>query len=159
MNDNSQLVGVAGVHYVASYLSYLGFHAVPTTRNVQGPDLLVSSLDGSKGVSLQVKTTKQAIRTRGRRDGKQPHHYEWAIGWSSSRLNCANLFFALVDLKEFKELPDIFIVPSQVIFDYFRNDEPVHWARFHPPIEDLARYKNNWETLEEALRHTEKMLT
>ena len=52
----SQLTGVAGVHYVASYLAYLEFHAVPTTRNVSGPDLLVSNPSGSKALSLQVKS-------------------------------------------------------------------------------------------------------
>ena len=45
----NQLTGVAGVHYVAASLTYLGFHAVPTTRNIAGPDLLVSTLDGSRG--------------------------------------------------------------------------------------------------------------
>ncbi len=152
MNENSQLVGVAGVHYVAAYLSSLGFHAVPTTRNVQGPDVLVSSLNGSKGISLQVKTTARASRTRGRGEGKQPHHYEWAIGWSSSKLNHPNLFFALVDLKRFEELPDVFIVPSHAIHEYFKNDVPVHWPRYHPLVEDIAQYKNNWELLEKALR-------
>ena len=62
----SQLTGVAGVHFVASHVAYLGFHAVPTTRNVAGPDLLVSTLNGAKSLSLQVKTTAWAMRTRGR---------------------------------------------------------------------------------------------
>ena len=50
----SQLTGVSGVHFVASYVAYLGFHAVPTTRNVAGPDLLVSTLNGARSLSLQV---------------------------------------------------------------------------------------------------------
>lgn len=54
---NHQLTGVAGVHYVAAFLSYCGLHAVPTTRNVRGPDLLLSNMDGSEGLSLQVKMT------------------------------------------------------------------------------------------------------
>ena len=62
---SSQLTGVAGVHYFASYLSKLGYHAVPTTTNVSGPDLLVSNLGGSSGVSLQLTTTMWAIRTLG----------------------------------------------------------------------------------------------
>lgn len=74
MRRNSQLTGVSGVHYVAAYLSFLGFHAVPTTRNVQGPDLLVSTLDGSTTLSVQVKTTNWAERTRGRGQSKKPHH-------------------------------------------------------------------------------------
>jgi len=42
--DRFQLTGVADVYFVASRLSFEGFHAVPTTRNVRGPDLLVSLL-------------------------------------------------------------------------------------------------------------------
>jgi hypothetical protein len=156
MNDeggSSQLTGVAGVHYVASYLSFLGFHAVPTTRNVRGPDLLVSNIDGSKGISLQVKTTVWAMRTRGRGDDKKPHHYEWDIGWSSAKVNHPHLFFALVDLKDFQGLPDTFIVPSMVIFTYFEGGDPETWrrARYHPLLEEVDQYKNNWPILREAL--------
>lgn len=151
--NNSQLTGVAGVHYVASYLSFLGFHAVPTTRNVRGPDLLVSNIDGSKGVSLQVKTTMWAMRTRGRGDKKKPHHYEWDIGWSSAKVNHPHLYFALVDLKKFRELPDIFIVPSEVIFAYFKEGDPNTWhrARYHKKLEDIEQYKNNWNPLREVV--------
>jgi hypothetical protein len=93
MNEgrSSQLTGVAGVHYVAACLAYLGFHAVPTTRNVAGPDLLVSNLTGSKALCLQVKTTIWAMRARGRGDQKEPDHYEWDIGWSSAKINHPHL--------------------------------------------------------------------
>lgn len=150
---SAQLTGVAGVHFVAARLSWLGLHAVPTTRNVQGPDLLVSNLSGSKAVSLQVKTTEWALRTRGRGSQKRPHHYEWEIGWSSARLNHADLFFALVDLKEFEELPDVFFVPSAHLFKYFEGGDPKTWtrARYHPPVEEIEAFKNNWSILTDAL--------
>lgn len=153
MNQSSQLIGVAGVHFVASRLSFLGFHAVPTTRNVRGPDLLVSSIDGSKGLSIQVKTTIWAMRTRGRGNSKKPHHYEWDIGWPSARENHLNLFFALVDLKEFQDMPDVFIVPSAIIFKYFEGGDPNTWprARYHPEIAEIDPYKNKWDLLETAL--------
>lgn len=160
MNEDqnwSQLTGVAGVHYVASFLSFRGFHAVPTTRNVQGPDLLVSNLVGSKGISLQVKTTAWAMRTRGRGEEKKPHHYEWDIGWSSARVNHPHLFFALVDLKDFQGLPDVFIVPSDVISKYFKGGDPKTWprARYHPLVEDMEQYRNNWDLLKKALEEKE----
>lgn len=152
---SGQLTGVAGVHFVASYLSFLGFHAVPTTRNVRGPDLLVSSLDGFKSLTLQVKTTMWASRTRGRGELKKPHHLEWEIGWSSAKLNNPNVWFALVDLKEFQELPDTFIVPSKVVFAYFEGGDPETWirARWHPLLEEAAPYKNGWEQLKQALKN------
>ena len=149
----SQLTGVAGVHFVASYLAYLGLHAVPTTRNVAGPDLLVSTHNGARSLSLQVKTTVWAMRTRGRGKNKKPHHYEWDIGWGSAKINLAELFFALVDLSDFERLPDVFVVPSGVIFRYFEGGDPKTWrrARYHPEIEEIEKYKNNWNLLETAL--------
>lgn len=151
---SGQLTGVAGVHYVAAYLSYLGFHAVPTTRNVAGPDLLVSNLSGTKSLTLQVKTTIWAMRTRGRGDKKQPHHCEWEIGWGSAKKNNhSQLVYALVDLKEFQGLPDVFIVPSEVLFEYFKGGDPKTWtrARYHPEISSIEPYKNGWELLKKSL--------
>lgn len=152
-SHNYQMIGIAGVHFVASYMSFLGYHSVPTTRNVQGPDLLVSNLDGSNLLSIQVKTTIRASRTRGRGEDKKKHHYEWEIGWSSAKMNHPNLFFALVDLMYFKQLPDVFIVPSKTIFAYFKGGDPKTWirARYHPLVTDVERYKNNWGTLTRAL--------
>ena len=151
---NGQMTGVAGVHYVVSYLNYLEFHAVPTVRNVPGPDVLLSTLSGSKGISLQVKTTRNAMRTRGLGKNKKPHEYQWDIGWKSAKISHSLLFFALVDLKEFRELPDVFIVPSQVIFEYFETGPNENWtrARYHPKIEENSQYKNNWDILREALK-------
>ena len=150
---SSQLTGVSGVHFVAAHLSYLDLHAVPTTRNVQGPDLLVSNLSGSTSVSLQVKTTEWALRTRGRGSQKKPHHYEWDIGGSSARLNYPKVFFALVDLKKFRELPDVFIVPSAVVFKYFEGNT---WkrARYHPLVGQVEQYKNNWDLLRKPFSET-----
>jgi hypothetical protein len=117
--------------------------------------LLVSTLDGSVTLSLQVKTTSWAERTRRRGKEKKPHHCEWDIGWSSAQLNHPNLFFALVDLKEYNGLPDVYVVPSATIHAYFKGGDPETWkrARYHPLLEELEPYKNNagWDLLERAL--------
>ena len=138
---------------MAARLSFLGFHAVPTTRNVRGADLLVSTLDGEATLSIQVKTTMTAMRTRGRGSEKKPDHYEWDIVWSSARQNHEKLLFALVDLRSFEEMPDIFLLPSNVIFKYFEGGDPETWtrARYHPIIDAIKCYKNNWETISTAL--------
>jgi hypothetical protein len=67
-------------------------------------------------------------------------------------LNNPYLFFALVDLKNFEELPDVFIVPSKVIADYFAAG-PEGWprARYHESIEKLEPYMNDWETIRKRL--------
>lgn len=94
-----------------------------------------------------------AMRTRGRGDEKKPHHCEWDIGWSSAKVNHPHLFFALADRKEFQGLPDVFIVPSQVIFEYFKGGDPETWrrARYHPEVAEIEPYKNNWDLLKKAL--------
>jgi hypothetical protein len=136
----------------------MGLHCAPTFGSVPNVDILVSNRDGSASLSLQVKTTVHALRERGRGTNKKPHHYEWDIGWNCAHLRAAHLFFALVDLKEFSELPDVFIVPSKVIADYFdptcvassgmwsMRQRPHPWlrARYHELVEELDQYKNNW---------------
>jgi hypothetical protein len=121
---------------------------------------------------LQVKTAADALRWRGRGDEKKRDHYEWSIGWKCVELGPApNLFFALVDLKGFGErsdvVPDVFIVPSKVIADYFdphctmssgwwkektRPDrDEWKWARYHELVEELDQYRNNWAALHNRL--------
>jgi len=93
------------------------------------------------------------LRERGRGAEKKPHHYEWDIGWKSARLNIPNLFFALVDLRGFSALPDVFLIPSPVIELYFKGGDPKVWkrARYHELIEKLEPYKNNWNSLRKLL--------
>jgi hypothetical protein len=149
------LVGTAGVYFVASQLALRGFHAAPTFGNAPNVDILVGLPDGAATVSIQVKTTWQALRTRGRGDNKQPHNYEWDVGHKSAKLNQSDLFFAFVDLKGGDtEMPDVFIVPSEVIYNtlskYF--DTGVSRWRWHPRVEIASPFKNNWNSLEKHLK-------
>src|SRR2546428_700539 len=100
------------------------------------------------------------MRTRGRGPEKKPHHHEWDIGWSSAKVNHLHLFFALVDLQDFQGLPDVFLVPSAVIFEYFKEG-PENWprARYHPLLEDVEKYRNNWDLLRKALADRLQPLT
>ncbi len=149
---HTSLTGTAGVYFVAARLNAMNLQCAPTFGNVPSVDILVSSLNGSALASLQVKTTTDGLRMRGRGDERKPHHYEWDIGWKSARLNIPNLFFALVDLKNFVELPDVFITPSKVIATYFEAG-PKNWprARYHELIEKLDPYKNNWDIIRNRL--------
>lgn len=53
-------------------------------------------------------------------------------------------------------MPDIFLLPSSVIFKYFEGGDPETWvrARYHPSIDAIEPYKNNWETVSTALLGT-----
>ena len=53
-----QLVGEAGVHFVISALTLKGLIAVGTSRNVKGPDVIVTNPDGTRFAAIQVKTRR-----------------------------------------------------------------------------------------------------
>lgn len=150
------LIGTAGVYHVASQLAACGLHAAVTFGNAPSVDILVASQDGSSTISLQVKTSHWALRKRGRGNKKQPHHYEWDVGEKSAKLNLPGLFFAFVDLKlGTGELPDVFVIPSNQVFDafdnaYFKSGTPRRW-RWHPRLEQIEEYKNHWTTLQNLL--------
>jgi hypothetical protein len=148
------LTGTAGVYYVAYQLAARSFHAAVTYGNAPSVDLLVGLLNGAATLSLQVKASSWALRTRGRGKSKKPDHYEWDVGPNSARLARPDLFFAFVDLKSSSEqLPDVFIIPSEVVFEYFLRLKPyfdrtpnARW-RYHTKVEKIEQYKNNWDIL------------
>ena len=152
------LIGTAGVYFVASRLAAKGFHAAPTFGNAPNVDILVGLPDGEATVSIQVKTTWRALRTRGRGKDKQPHHYEWDVGERSAKLNKPGLFFAFVDFRgSLNTLPDVFIVPSTTLYKYFEKhlDTGLSRWRWHSKCEVVEEYKNRWDLLENYLKSHE----
>ena len=153
------LLGSAGVHYVAACFQARDYHAAPTIRNAPTVDLLVSAANGRRHLAVQVKTAQDALRLKGRGGRKRPHHYEWPFSWSSlkgaARVPRKRFLFALVDMKGFPDgVPDVFLVPSRVLLRYYRDGLPKKWKwpRYHPSVAALRRYKNNWALVEEELR-------
>src|SRR3972149_2733586 len=52
----SQVVGNAGLFYVCYKLSMLGWNVMPTSRNARGIDVMCFSMDGTRMLSVQVKS-------------------------------------------------------------------------------------------------------
>jgi len=153
------LVGTAGVYFVASQLAVRGLHAAVTFGNAPHVDILVALADGAATVSLQVKTSYRALRTRGRGENKHPDHYEWDVGARSAKLNQMDLFFAFVDLKARSgELPDVFVIPSQIVYRYFERyfETGLGRWRYHPKVDSILQYKNNWKVLKDYLSNKDK---
>lgn len=158
---SSVLTGTAGVYFVASRLAIHGFHAAVTYGNAPHVDILVSLPDGSATLSLQVKASECALRTRGRGENKEPHHYEWDVGMKSAKLHHLGLFYAFVNLKVGTEqLPDIFFVPSKRVFDWFKklieerlkgDERKLKRWRYHPGVGTIQRFRNNWQLLRDYL--------
>ena len=149
------LTGAAGEPYVAYKVSCLGLVAALPRSGSTGVDLLVSNLDGSKTVAIQVKTTDWAERSRGRGDMKAPHELQFPLGHSSTQLNSPNLLFAFVDLRGIEwttEQPKVYLVPSKYVADYCRPHlEGWKMPRFHVRIEQLKQFEDNWNLLSEML--------
>jgi hypothetical protein len=103
-----------------------------------------------------------ATRTRGRGENKKWHHYEWDLGTKSAGLNRPGLFFAFVNLKGMRDdMPDVFIVPSQVIHNRFEKhlESRLTRLRWHPKIDDAEQFKNNWDVLKDYLQKASTVST
>ncbi len=124
MKGRAQFVGAAGQYYVAYCLTVRGYHAAITARNVPDVDILVSSVDGQKLLSVQVKTSRNAYRSK--RYGYEV--CEWDVGSSSAGKAIDNLWYAFVDLRESSDSsphvfsPHVFLVPSAWVGAFVQED-------------------------------------
>lgn len=101
----STLVGIAGEYFVAAELSLRGYLASITLRNSRGIDIIASSSDATRSVSIQVKTSS----------GNVP---KWMLKQKSESFSADNHFYVFVLLREVGVRPDFHIVPSQVVAEY-----------------------------------------
>ncbi|MFN3408723.1 MAG: hypothetical protein ACK45B_07000 [Limisphaerales bacterium] len=152
---NKTLVAAAGEHFVAYKLSCLGYLAAPVRIGSPATDLLAATLDGSRTVAIQVKTTGWAERTRGRGTNKTPHHLEFPLGHAAVEKASDSLIFCFVDLRGSAPdtLPDVYIVPAKTLLAEYKGwDIRQHsFFRHHRPIEHMAPFKNEWKPVIKAL--------
>lgn len=107
MNEKleSTLVGVAGEYLVAGELTLRGYIASITLRNSRGIDIIASNADGSKSVSIQVKT-----------NGKG--HKSWMLNKKAETFHSENHYYVFVALENLGQRPKFHIVPSKVVAEY-----------------------------------------
>ena len=147
--------GTAGTYYVMFRLAAEGIHASCTHGNAPNVDILVSSADGSRAVSIEVKTTEHALRLRGRGTAKQPDHLEFPLGARAAKLNNPSLVIVFVDLRAFtpERVPQVYVFPSAFVAQYCASwVDSVKMVRFHIPITAAEPYKENWDVIRNALR-------
>lgn len=104
MELESTLTGVAGEYFVAAELTLRKYVAAITLRNSRGIDIIASSADGSRSLSIQVKSSS----------GGAP---SWLLGASAERFFSASHYYFFVVLKTLGDRPDFHIVPSKVVAD------------------------------------------
>lgn len=85
------LVGIAGAHFVAAELSQRGYIATVTSRNTEGIDVLASSVDGLKTVSIQVKTSSAEQRKKFSRS--------WILQKKHENIFSDNFFYVFCGFK------------------------------------------------------------
>jgi len=152
----SNLTGAAGEYFIAYKISCMGLVAALPRSGAIGVDVLVSNLDGSKTLAIQVKTTDWAERTRGRGNKKEAFQLQFPLGHKSAKINNPHLFFAFVDLRGIDNAdlhPDVYLVPSRFVFDHCKAwSDQAKMVRLHVEISKLERYKNNWTALVDSLK-------
>ena len=154
---NKTLVAAAGEHYVAYFLSRLGLIAALVRQGSPSIDVLASNQNGSKTVGIQVKTTGWAERTRGRGTDKKPFELQFPLGHRAIEEASPSTVFCFEDLRDPEDLdarPDVYIVPTKVLMREYRGDDIRRhsYFRHHRRIERMARFKNDWRPILEALK-------
>ncbi|MDC3224737.1 hypothetical protein OAU26_07380 [Mariniblastus sp.] len=147
----TSLTAAAGEHYVAFKLSQMGYPVALTRGGSPTIDLMAGNLTGSETVSLQVKTSSGARREYKRKT--ENNHWEWTVGNVAKTLNGKSIFYALVDLKwsdDGIENPDVFIVPSKIVYDAFAD---TNWKMnvFWIMDSDKSKYFDNWNPITRRL--------
>lgn len=108
MSLNKIQVGVAGEYYVAAELSKRGYLASITLRNTKGIDILCSKQDGSKSVTIQVKTNQS----------QQPR---WILTNKAEDFFSESHFYVFVLLKDINSAPEYYVVPSKIVSVFIRD--------------------------------------
>lgn len=144
------ITGVAGEYFVAAELSRRGWIATMTIKNTPNIDIIATTIDGRRSLSIQVKT-----RSTGNRQG-------WILNKGIETLVPGhNFLIAFVDLKGNDDRPDYFIIPKNRFAKWIAKrhqewlvtlgrsgrahvDNPIRAfdkAQFHV----FKRYHNNWD--------------
>jgi hypothetical protein len=105
MKPSSQLAGVAGEYFVAAELSRQGFIASITMRNSPGIDILATTLQAKKTITIQCKSSRSS--TKG-----------WILSDKAEGFTPKNHFYVFVRLGVKDAHPSYHIVPSKVVANY-----------------------------------------
>ena len=149
----SKFIGEAGEHFVAYKLARKNLYVGLTLGNMPNIDLLLSSNDGLKSISIQVKTSKGAYRKK--RYGSEG--YEWDVNTGVIGRHSTDFWYAFVDFKsDENEQPDVYIIPSKWVADFVKPE--FSRKMYFLPIAAADLTRNNWKILEKALNKDEEIL-
>lgn len=127
---DKNLVGIAGVYYVAAKLSRMGYIALVTTRNTKAYDLLAFKQGERKVLPIQVKTRSSGgFRIVGI-DNIKTINKELL-----KKITCP---FVLVDLKE--DDPEFYILAKNQMRELVKKDWDF-WVNNHKHYKPIRKTK------------------
>ncbi len=139
-------IGEAGEYFVAYKLSRRGLYVGLTLGNMPNIDLLLSSNNGLKSISIQIKTSQRAYRKK--RYGSEG--YEWDANKNVIGRSSVDFWYVFVDFKgEYEEKPDVYIIPSKWVSEFVLPDFTRYMYFLPKEAADLTR--NRWDFLEKVL--------
>lgn len=119
-------IAMTGEFYVLAQLFQRGYMAALTYGNAKSVDILVSAKSG-KMFKLEVKTAGSK-GARGSDKSQFDRNHEWTMSEGHKDIIDENLYYCFVILKGDDELPKFFIVSSQQVAQYLK-DEYQYWLR------------------------------
>ena len=155
--SSNNLVGTAGEYYVCAELCRRGYLALLTPKNNPLFDVVATSQDGSRSVSIQVKT-----RSMRNKQG-------WKLGADmAADTHAKGLFVVLVNLHEY-EMPDFYVYRRAIlrkrlqdVYSAYmakpkrdgspRKDVSFRWFDEVSFTNDDRARKNNWDPIVRALQ-------
>ena len=147
MSSKSQFTGTAGEFYVAYQLTKREIHAAITLGNATHVDILASSADGKRSLSVKVKTSSKAYRRK--RYGHEG--FEWDVNKAVIGKHSESLVYAFVDFKgDMNDQPDVYWVPSIWVANFVKPN----WSRFmyFLPLSMKQESLNCWDLIDAYLK-------
>lgn len=166
MSMDKALVGLFGVYQVAAQLCWMGYNAVPTSRNTKSVDLIVHNPTNDKSVGVQVKTIRQQSK---KNPSKDLTLIKQAIPEEIENLRVkftypfVFVYIPRVDKEDERPIPRFFIVPKEDVFKLCKEQWEIYatGSKHRSPIEDIAKryhplsisldqlrpYENRWDYL------------
>lgn len=145
MKKSKSSTAIAGEYFVAAELAKMGHIALITLKNTERVDILASNTDGTRSVSIQVKT-------------RRGHARGWPLNEKNENISSPDLFYVFVTLRGERERPEYFIVPSKIVAKAITKSHadwlarPGRGGQAHKDnpmrrFDDYKSYEEKWEIL------------
>ena len=118
---STAIKGAIGEFYVASFLSAMGLVVALPRSGVPATDLIVTTHEGHRSISIQVKTSLSLIN----KSRKYGDYWSWDVSKKAKENTSKNHWYAFVNACNWpssESYPKIFFVPSKEVSDIVMSD-------------------------------------